>query len=147
MKGFDCYEYTADDGFQNFYFFSNGPKGQIRKKVSFTSFVENSYFLSFGDLDPKTHSMNVKTISNNADTGKIFFTVAKIIYEFTKLFPEARIHFTGSTPSRTRLYQIMVNKHKRLIESVFEIPGWYGDEEETFIINRNYNYFCVLENH
>jgi hypothetical protein len=145
MEGFECYEYTADSSFHNFYFCSSGPRGHILKKVWFISFIENLYNISFGDFDPKTEKVNVKTVSNNGDMGKVLFTIAKIVYEFTKRYPDTRIYFTGSTASRTRLYQMTINRYKHLIGTVFEIHGWNEEEEEEiFIINKNYNSFIVF---
>ena len=144
MEGFESYEYAADEKFHNHYFESKGPKGNILKKVHFNAFVDNHYNICLGDFDRETGQTNYKAVSNNSDMDKVFFTIAKIIYEFTKRYPQARIYFTGSTAARTRLYQIKINTYKRLVESAFKIYGVYGDEEETFISNRNYNYFFVF---
>lgn len=145
MEGFESYEYTADSSFHNFYFCSSGPKGHIVKKVHFKSFVDNLYNLSFGDYDPKTKQLNDKAVSNNSDMDKVFFTLARIIYEFSKQYPEARIYITGSTATRTRLYQIMINRYRDLITSVFKIQGCRNDEEETFISNKNYDSFILYK--
>ena len=101
------------------------------------------YNISLGDVDPGTSQINYKVVSNNSDMGKVFFTVAKIIYEFTERYPDVRIYFTGSTAIRTRLFQILINRYKSLIGPVFKIYGSCGDEEETFISNRNYDYILV----
>jgi len=101
------------------------------------------YLISFGDLDPITRRLNDKAISNNSDTAKVVFTLAKIILDFTELFPEARLFFTGSTKSRTRLYQMMINKYRDMIQTIFTIDAYYYGQEETFILGRNYNSFVV----
>ena len=143
MVGFESYEYNADASFHNYEFYSEGPKGKISKMVRFTSFVGNIYQISFGDVHSGTDRMNDQTVSGNGDMVKVIFTVAKVIYEFTEIFPKAEICFTGSTKSRTRLYQMLINKHKHLIQTVFDIVGYYNGVEETFNSGRNYDFVAV----
>jgi len=143
MEGFEHYEYTVDENFDQFEFESDGPKGKIQKIVKLRYVTRNMYLISFGDLDPITRRLNDKAISNNSDTAKVVFTLAKIILDFTELFPEARLFFTGSTKSRTRLYQMMINKYRDMIQTIFTIDAYYNGEEETFILGRNYNSFVV----
>ena len=143
MEGFEHYEYTVDENFDQFEFDSDGPKGKFQKIVKLRYVTRNMYLISFGDLDPITRRLNDKAISNNSDTAKVVFTLAKIILDFTELFPEARLFFTGSTKSRTRLYQMMINKYRDMIQTIFTIDAYYNGEEETFILGRNYNSFVV----
>ena len=66
-----------------------------------------TYFnLGFGDQDESTGKINDLTISNNSDTDRILATVAATILEFTAHFPDAIVYVKGSTPARTRLYQM-----------------------------------------
>lgn len=143
MEGFEYYEYTADADLQELEFDSDGPKGKIQKVVRIRHITGNMYLLSFGDLDPITKKLNDKAVSNNSDTAKVGFTLAKIIFDFTEKFPEGKIYFTGSTKSRTRLYQMMMNKYRHLILLFFTVIGWDNSEEETFILGRNYKCFTI----
>lgn len=46
------------------------------------------------------------TISNNHDTKKVLSTVARAVLDFLEQNPQAIVMARGSTPSRTRLYQM-----------------------------------------
>ena len=50
------------------------------------------------------------TISNNGDAEKILATVVAAVYAFYDQYPTVWILLTGSTASRTRLYQMAINK-------------------------------------
>jgi hypothetical protein len=143
MEGFESYEYKAHISFLRYNFSSEGPNGRISKMVKFTLIAKDNYQISFGDLNTATDQINDQSVSNNSDMAKVIFTVAKIIYEFTGLFPEAKLFFIGSTRSRTRLYQMMINKHKHLIQGFFEIVGCQNGRDETFNSKNNYDSFTA----
>jgi hypothetical protein len=132
MEGFESYEYKADISLLRYNFSSEGPNARIPKMVKFTLMAKDIYQISFGDANTDNDKINDQSVSNNGDMAKVIFTVAKIIYEFTGLFPEAKLFFIGSTRSRTRLYQMMINKHKHLIQGFFEIVGSQNGRDETF---------------
>lgn len=49
----------------------------------------------------------------------------------------------GSTPSRTRLYQIGINKNIAVIQSYLNIYGFIDSQWEVFSPKRNYEAFYV----
>ncbi|SFD55749.1 hypothetical protein SAMN05518672_102414 [Chitinophaga sp. CF118] len=110
----DCIQYE---------FYSQGPNGMIKKIIRFDEFSDNSYNLSFGDSTPKTETFSDLTTSNNEDTEMVLGTVANTIMEFTNKHPEATIYAEGSSPARTRLYRICINKHRKIIRKNFYING------------------------
>ena len=68
------YEFTANENFLEYEFYSKGPKGIIKKVVEFTpnsSYGKIYVNLSFGDWDEKKKIINDTIVSNNMDMKKI----------------------------------------------------------------------------
>ena len=121
------YDYAASDSLLDFEFDSEGPKGKIRKVVRYSPQNANgiTYFnLGFGDLNPKTGEIDDHVISNNLDREKILATVAATVLAFTSCFPDAMIYAKGSTPARTRLYQIGISANWKEIEPLLYVYGF-----------------------
>ena len=68
-------------------------------------------------------------------------TVAHIIYHFTGLFTEAIIFITGTTGSRTRLYQMNINRYWSELEPLFDVFGLQKGKWESFRYGVNYEAF------
>jgi hypothetical protein len=101
------YLYKTEDRLMVFEFISEGPKGLIKKMVSYTfTGTENVYNLGFGDYNQETKQIDDKSVTNNEDSHKVLATVASTIYAFTEKYPSAWIFATGSTTVRTRLYRM-----------------------------------------
>jgi hypothetical protein len=98
--------------------------------------------LAFGDWNEKTCRIDDKIKSNNSDREKILATVAATVIQFTDHHPEAIIYIEGSTPPRTRLYQMGISKFFTEINQNFEIEGLINGEWESF--KRGSNYECFL---
>jgi hypothetical protein len=128
-------------------FYSKGAKGTIRKGARFTlmkSQYSLFYNLAFGDWDENSESINDNLISNNGDAEKVLSTIAMIIVDFTQFIPDALIYVEGNTASRTRKYQIGINKFLNKIEPLFNIYGVKQDESwEPFRKNVNYIAFAA----
>ncbi len=105
------YPFKLTENFLNYEFYSDGPKGKIRKVIRFTDLGNNIYNLGFGDFDELTQKASDTVITNNKDTRKILATVAATVYDFTERYPDAWVVAKGSTPSRKRLYRIGINIH------------------------------------
>ena len=123
----DRYVYEVRVPFQQYDFYSEGPKGKIRKAILYT-FLEtrngNDYYnLGFGDYNEDKRAINDLSVSNNRDRDKILATVAMTTLEFTSHYPDCKIVATGSTPTRTRLYQMGIAKHYKEISEMFDIQG------------------------
>jgi len=143
----DHYKYATNETFLSFEFDSIGPKGNIRKIVRFS--IENdfgiTYFnLGFGDLDPQTGICDDLTVSDNKDRDKILATVANIVVAFTARFPDIMVYAQGSTPARTRLYQMGIKTYWNEIEPVFHVFGFHDNSWQPFENNINYSAFFVL---
>jgi hypothetical protein len=143
----DCYEYSISKDFLNYEFFSERPKGKIKKFIRFElmAFHGHIYFnLSFGDLKEDGTTSDIVT-SNNQDTERVLATVAHAVIAFTNYFPEAMIYAEGSTPSRTRRYQMGINKFWNEIKSLFNIYGLLENKGfEPFMRGKNYLAFVAL---
>jgi hypothetical protein len=119
------YEYKRGDSFKQYEFYSDGPKGRMRK-VIFYSYLGRQdgyayYNLGFGDYDPRTRHISDLTVSDNKDRDKILATVAATALDFTARKVRCRILVKGSTPARTRLYQMKIVAYFDAISELFDI--------------------------
>lgn len=91
-------------------FFSVGAKGVFEVHVRFTDAGPNSCNLGFGAVDPASGWLDDLIELRNGDSQKILATVANISVAFMERHPSIRIYAAGSTASRTRLYQMGINR-------------------------------------
>jgi hypothetical protein len=141
------YEYKINEGLLNYEFSSEGPKGNIKKVVRFTLRNANglTYFnLGFGDLDATGTQMDDMAVSNNHDKDKVLATVALIVLDFTTHYKDIGIYAQGSTPSRTRLYQIAIVTNWVKIEPLLKVYGHLNNRWQPFQKNVNYEAFLAL---
>lgn len=143
----DGYSYSTNDDFLSYEFESVGPKGSIKKLVRFTARNANgtTYFnLSFGDLDTNTGKIDDKAVTDNQDRDRILATIASTVLDFTSIFPDIMVYATGSTPARTRLYQIGISANLEEIEAVLHVYGFNGSKWIPFERNINFDAFLVM---
>ena len=105
--------------------------------------IENLYNLGFGDKDPITGEIDDKVVTNNGDTEMVLSTIVGIIFAFTQNFPNVWVYAEGSTPARTRLYQINIVKYFDELERNFELLCLLDGVWEEFRPNINYDAFVV----
>ncbi|WP_342084081.1 DUF6934 family protein [Dyadobacter sp. OTU695] len=105
-----------------FRFYSNGPKGAFKMHVRFSYLGRNIFNLGFGVVESASGRLNDLIEVRNGDSKKILATVAAIALEFMEDHPGAVIYATGSTPSRTRLYQMGINRILPTLEQ-YQIVG------------------------
>lgn len=141
------YQYKSEDHFEFFEFYSEGPKGVIKKVVEYQKTSdENVYNLAFGDYDEETKNINDLSVTNNGDSLKILATVASTVYAFIDKHPKASIVATGSTSIRTRLYRMGITNNLAEISKDFYIFGFTKDEQwEEFIVGEDYEAFLVTK--
>jgi hypothetical protein len=139
------YPYFASNNFRDYYFFSTGPKGHIKKGVRFSRMNDDPiiYNLAFGDIGETTGEIDDVIVSNNADRNMVLATVANTIFDFTNNYGNHYIFATGSTPARTRLYQISIAALWTDINLDFDIYGFKDDLWRPFQKNTNYEAFLV----
>ena len=127
-----------------FEFYSDGPKGTIKKQVIFKDFESNPlvYNLGFGDVD-KNGEINDTVVSDNHDSQKVLATVALTVFKFYEKHPDCYVFVTGSTRARTRLYRIGVANNLDEIRNDFHVFGFIEETWETFEIGRDYEAFLI----
>lgn len=144
---FERYDYKANESFLDYEFYSEGPKGVIKKVVRFTlvslpSF--NYYNLGFGDWNEEEQRIDDFVISNNQDAERVLATVAATVMDFTTCYPGVVVYAEGSCPVRTRRYQMGINKHWSEINPFFEVYGLVENQGFLpFEHGRNYRAFVV----
>jgi len=138
------YLLESDDEQEIFDFFSQGPNGNILKRVAYTpTSIQNIWQLVMGDYDFEKDEINFLNVTNNNDREKVLATVGVTLYSFFSKKPDVMVYAKGSTKSRTRLYQIGICQMYEEIEQDFEIFGELDGEFERFSKNINYNSFIV----
>jgi hypothetical protein len=145
----DYYSYTANKNFTDFEFVSKGPRGSVKKVVQYEMGIteEGSLFfnLSFGDWNEVTQSIDDLAITNNEDTIKILSTIASTAIVFINKYGNCPINIKGSTPSRTRLYQMQICKYHDQVTKLFDIYGLSDTGWELFRKNKNYIRFVAVK--
>jgi len=137
------YSVVTDDDHTTYEFLSEGPKGTIKKVLFYQELEENIFNLAFGDWDEKEQRINDKVRSNNRDRDKVLATVALTVIDFIKHHPDAVLLARGSTPARTRLYQIGILENLDEIGQLFDIIGFTDGTWELFTEGKNYEEFAL----
>jgi hypothetical protein len=138
------YQLLATGKLSSYEFVSEGPRGLIVKRIQFTLINrEDVYNLAFGDKDPISGEIDDLAISNNGDLEKILATVISAVFAFCDKNPKAWIFATGSTKSRTRLYQIGISKYFKDMDDEFELYGQIQEDWELFENGKNYSAFLA----
>jgi hypothetical protein len=140
------YDYTPDEAFINYEFFSEGQSGRIRKMIVFRQLITQPfvvYNLAFGDLNEETGDIDDGVISNNQDRDKVLATVAATIHDFSDKNGNHLIYAEGSSLSRSRLYQMSIARNLEEISMEFEIKGLTEKGWEPFQKNVNYKAFLT----
>ena len=101
------YNFDVLEDAYRFTFNSVGPNGVIPKIIIYSKTdLPDYYNLALGDVRPDG-TLDVFSKSNNGDMEKILATVIQTLMVFLAYHSEANVFFAGSTPTRTRLYQIV----------------------------------------
>lgn len=138
------YKFHSDAEALYFYFDSVSNRRTIKKIVGYTPMTTllNGYNLGFGDLyDDGT--VDDISVSNNDDMEKVIATVVRTMFHFFDTYPHKFVFVEGSTPERTQLYRIIINKELKEVQDLFEIYGFIGDNIEVFASNRPYDSFLI----
>ncbi|MBS7566846.1 hypothetical protein KHS38_20745 [Mucilaginibacter sp. Bleaf8] len=137
--------YTVTEDYQEYEFFSEGPKGRIKKSVRFIKINDDPivYNLAFGDVDPATGKVSDLTTTDNKDREKVLATVAGTIHTFCNHYGNHYIYAEGSTSARTRLYQMSIARLWDDISKDFVVYGIKNGLPYEFELNVNYEGFLV----
>jgi hypothetical protein len=127
---------------QMFTFKSTG-KQTIFKIVLFNPTTEpNIYSVTLGNLQDDA-SIDVSAKDGNGDGEFVLSTVAKAIAFFLSDYPEASIIIEGTTPIRTRLFQIAISRELDDLGTYFDIRGLDGTKLEIFQPGKTYQGFVI----
>ncbi len=82
-------------------------------------------------------------VSNNHDLKTVLSTVVQIMLDFFSANPTVALSIEGSTPSRTRLYRIVIATYFDELSLAFQIDGVFGTVGEPFKPDKLYNRFLI----
>ncbi len=138
------YDFFTND-YRTYEFFSEGPKGLIKKSILFTKMQVNPviYNLAFGDVDPVTGNISDIVTTDNKDRDIVLATVANTINTFCDHYGSHYVYAKGSTSARTRLYQMSIARLWQEFSIDFEIYGVLNRMVYPFENNVNYDGFLV----
>lgn len=139
----DKYPIISDNEHLAYEFLSDGPNGTIKKVVFYQEIDVNVFNLAFGDWDETKQKIDDKARSNNDDRDKVLATVASTVIDFIKYYPEATVFAKGSTPGRTRLYQIGLFANWSEISQLFNVEGFINGDWHPVQKPMNYQAFLV----
>jgi uncharacterized membrane protein len=140
------YQLETDDNSEIFEFISFGSKGKILKRIKYIQTEDPKLWnLSMGDVNKETDEVDYYSKTNNGDTEKVLATVVATVFGFFKKHPNAVVYATGSTESRTRLYQMGINKYYSEIEPDYHLLGELENKLERFRKGINYNGFVIFK--
>ncbi|SDF79660.1 hypothetical protein SAMN04487996_112220 [Dyadobacter soli] len=136
------YDYLPDSSGRMFYFSSSGDK-KIDKVLFFNYLHDPEVFeIVLGNLRTDG-SVDVDGTGDQRDAAAVLSTVAKCIAFFLSDHPDAEIFIEGSTPARTRLYQMAIVRELKDLGQYFDIYGFTGNCQEIFQSGRNYRSFII----
>ena len=136
------YPFRASKDFLRFTFESESAHKRINKVVEFVLIEDELYNLAFGDLGDNGMYDDL-SVSNNSDMNLVLATVIQTIFNFFEIYPDKKLFFQGSTPARSRLYQIIIAREREQWQEDYVIEGVFGEEREVFQLTRNYNAFIL----
>ncbi|WP_295117357.1 hypothetical protein [uncultured Chitinophaga sp.] len=146
----DRYEFQAGYNYHVFTFKSTGPNGVVPKVITYqptqikTPDGRQIVNIAFGDWNNDKNDLDDYSRSNNSDRDKVLATVASTIILYCVKHGSPVIMAMGSTPARTRLYQMGLNMHWAEIKSMFWVKGWANGRWTDFRPGVNFEAFLVI---
>ncbi|HXB96316.1 MAG TPA: hypothetical protein VNU70_14190 [Puia sp.] len=120
-----------------FEFMSVGRNGSIKKRVVFAKTdMRGIYNLAFGNIR-SDNSMDDGFINDNGDRNEILATVAQAVDIYTQRYPRRWIYFRGNTPTKTRLYRMVISIYWGELSQKFEIYADVDGKEHFIPFQRN----------
>lgn len=128
-------------------FYSEGPKGIVKKVVRYSLVQEHPYKiynLGFGDWNEKDQEVDDRINTNNEDRQKVLATVADTVIDFLNNHPHAAVFAQGSTASRTRLYQMNILVYwEKITGASYFVQGYLNGEWQSFEKGINFDAFII----
>lgn len=136
------YDFQPGTDTHTYSFVSAGPRPVEKRIIYAETSLPDFYSLALADVE-EDGSLNFYSVRNNGDLETIMATVAQTLLAFFQSHPTANIAFSGSTPARTRLYQIILAREQQAIAGSLVISGVRNNSLELFQPNRDYEGFVV----
>ncbi len=146
MGQYQAYPYTANEATGHFKFQSVGKRGTIDKAIELAQMAPGIYNLALLDFDPVTQGYVDDSITDNGDMPEVLATVMAVVLDHLSRFPRSSIIITGNSPSRTRLYQIAINKIGDDLKRQLKILGYQRSGWRIFEPNQSYESFLIARN-
>ncbi|KAA0992387.1 DUF6934 family protein [Dyadobacter aurulentus] len=138
-------------------FFSTGPRGMFELRIIFSRESGESgdelYNLAFGLWSLDVQDIDDSIELRNGDADRILSTVAKTALDFLERHPGAFVFAQGSTPSRTRKYQMGICKYLVEVPKHIKISGLRAEPTSChtsnwtdFEVGVNYRAFILYSN-
>ncbi|SKB58782.1 DUF6934 family protein [Dyadobacter psychrophilus] len=140
---YEAYCFTSNSENTRFQFQSVGKRGVFEKVIFITAMSDDIYNLALVDYNVETEEYNDISVTDNGDMPEVLATVLKAVTIFLNINPTKTIYFEGSSPARTRLYQIAISKIYNYDESEFLIQGSKGENWSIFEPNINFESFLI----
>lgn len=135
------YEFEITEEALRFEFESVGNERVVRKVVRYAETnVPDLYNLSLVDVLANGAESDT-AITDNGDMEKVLATVFRTFSVFLNHYPDRMIFFMGSTPARTRLYQIAIRRELTEALTLFSIRGLTDNGFKPFVDNQTYKAF------
>jgi len=140
----DRYHFIIANDYRKYIFYSDGPRGVIKKVITYTRLSDTplTYNLAFGD-ENAAGVVDDAVVSDNQDRDMVLATVASTINLFCDRYGNHFIYAEGRTPVRTRLYQMSISRLWEEINENFQVLGFVNGDWEDFQHNVNYEAFLV----
>ncbi|MCF2491562.1 DUF6934 family protein [Dyadobacter sp. CY347] len=140
---YQAYPVESNEENTRFQFQSVGKRGVFEKVIFITPLTFDTFNLSLVDFNPATGNYDDLSVTDNGDMPEVLITVVSAIHQFLASNPFKRIYFEGSTPARTRLYQIAISKIYDSEQSDLLISGLQDGQLFPFEPNSNFEGFLA----
>ena len=136
------YDYLSD-GYDRMFYFSGWESMNMNKVLLFKYLDDPEvYEIILGNLRTDG-SIDVERAGDYDHADTVLSTVAKAIAFFLADRPEAEIFIEGTTPTRTRLFQMAIVRELDDLGQYFDVYGFTDGREEIFQSGRNYQAFTI----
>lgn len=143
---YKSYPFSFNKEFTQINFQSIGKRGTFEKSITFSIIHENIYNLALLDYDPVKQDYSDQSVTDNGDMPEILATVMTAVIDFLNKYPERKIYLVGNSASRTRLYQIAINKVLSQTKNDLRVFGYCENHWIAFEPNRNFESFLIERN-
>ena len=141
----EAYTLRANEQNTRFQFQSIGKRGVFEKVISFGQLDGNIFNLALLDYNPSNGEESDLSITDNGDLKEILATALTAIRLFLDRYPDKFVYVKGSSKSRTRLYQISINKLYPFLKDDLSVFGLQNDRWFEVEPNHSFESFLITK--